>query len=630
MTQQHCFPPPPRPNFDRETGHPIEYRHDGTPFDPTTTDLTKPEGVDHYDPISGRPLDVHGRPIPNEHNPFGRWDFETAVEHRHGVDPSGHVIENRPVYDLNTGLPLRYDDFGNPLVPPTPTTKPPGVDHFDDRTGEPLDVFGEPVPGAVNPHQRPAYDDATGLPIHYDPHTGAPSLPQIHVDKPEGVHQYDPKTGDPLDENGDVVPGARNPHQNVDDKTLPDQPLHNFDPVTGVPLDKVDPVTGALEPITDLVPTHPANVVGFDPITGEPLDKDGKVVEDYDNPLGEHVFKNDVDLRDDVDPTGHVMSQRPMYDETTGKPITYDELGQPSLPATNLPKDPNIAGFDPDTGRPLDAAGKELPDARNPWQRPDYDTTNGLPIDYDKNGNPVPAPNVVVTVPPGVTSFDADTGRPLGVDGQPVDIENPFQRPEDREPKDGGDEGDDLRTQEENEGIEAEIAGEQGMPLLPETIDHTLVDPPVEGLPTTEPVGTTPAGTDLGTVGSSPFGGEASPVPQTQVPTTFPEPSSTTDPFGGAQTTVPVDEPFGTSQPSTPDTSSAPFQTTEPAPRAETREATEIPAQNSGGQEDLASSSSSHESSSSSDSGHEASSSSSSDSGSDSGAEASDDAVGVG
>lgn len=108
-------------------------------------------------------------------NPWGTHRFTTRLDDRTGVDPAGHVIAQRPDYDTDTRLPITYDPHGNPMVPLTDVEKPPSVDHYDPETGHPLDAHGHVVPGVENPHQRPAYDTETGLPITYDlPATGGP------------------------------------------------------------------------------------------------------------------------------------------------------------------------------------------------------------------------------------------------------------------------------------------------------------------------------------------------------------------------------------------------------------------------------------------------------------------------
>ncbi|TCK19868.1 hypothetical protein [Pseudonocardia endophytica] len=521
-----CFPTPKPFNFDPHTGLPIEYDTHGNPYSPIVlVDPPElPEGVTGYDPYTGKPLDEHGHPVYGEHNPFGQHTFTTRLEDRGGVDPAGHVIAQRPLYDTHNGQPIHYDENGVGMVNLIGVVLPEGVAGFDPYTGVPVDEHGEPVSGADNPHLRPQYDSETGLPITYDDH-GNPLVPNVHVENPPGVDGYDPITGQPLDEYGVPVEGAVNPNWRPEDRPEPEhEGLPNFDPETGFPLEYDE--HGNPYPAVDLgyTPTLPDGVAGYDPYTGEPVDEHGKVVEGVDNPHGDHTFTTNLSDREGVDPAGHVVAQRPMYDEDTGLPIYYDGQGQPYVFNVDTEKPDGVYRYDEKTGEPLDPFGHVVDGVENPYQRPNYDASTGRPIQYDQNGYQVPQPPVYLPPKPeDVVGYDPRTGEPVDEDGDPVDgainpwllDENDLMYPGPRTPE----EPEDLNQPNigEDDGTIVDEPGNTG-PFAPGT--EILVDPPVD---------------EMGEPGDI-FGKTESPAEPTDptVPTTEP-----TDPM--VPTTVPTD-----------------------------------------------------------------------------------------
>ncbi len=418
-----CFPTQKPFNFDPHTGLPIEYDAHGNPYSPIVfvTAPELPDGVTGYDPYTGKPLDEHGHPVHGEHNPFGQHTFTTDLEHRGGVDPAGHVIAQRPLYDDSTGLPIMYDEHGVGMIHQIGVIPPPGVASYDPYTGEPLDEHGEVVPGVTNPFRLPEYDTETGLPISYDDH-GNPLVPNVHVTNPPGVHGYDPISGKPLDEYGEPLEGAVNPNWRPEDRPEPEhEGLPNFDAHTGFPLEYDE--HGHPYPAVDLgyTPTLPDGVAGYDPHTGEPVDEHGKVVEGVDNPHGDHTFTTNLEDREGVDPAGHVVAQRPMYDEDTGLPVHYDGQGNPYVPNVDTEKPDGVYRYDEKTGEPLDPFGNVAEGVENPYQRPNYDASTGRPVQYDSNGYQVPLPPVYLPPQEGVEGFDPKTGEPVDSDGNPVE-----------------------------------------------------------------------------------------------------------------------------------------------------------------------------------------------------------------
>ncbi len=420
-----CFPPQKPFNFDPHTGLPIEYDEHGAPYSPIVfiTAPELPEGVSSYDPYTGKPLDEHGHPVHGEHNPFGQHTFTTDLEHRGGVDPAGHVIAQRPLYDEHTGLPIHYDEHGTPMVNLIDVVLPPGVSGFDPHTGEPVDENGDVVPGVTNPFRLPEYDTETGLPISYD-ENGNPLVPNVHVTNPPGVDSYDPITGQPLDEYGEPVEDAVNPNLRPEDRPEPEhETLPNFDPHTGYPVE-YDEHGNPYSPIVDIDPGYtqlPEGVAGYDPDTGVPVDEHGNPVEGADNPHGDYTFTTRLEDRDGVDPAGHVIEQRPMYDEESGLPIYYDSHGTPSVFRVDTEKPHGVESYDEKTGEPLDHEGNPVEGAENPYQRPNYDASSGRPVQYDSNGYQVPQPPVYLPPQEGVSSYDPKTGDPLDENGEVVE-----------------------------------------------------------------------------------------------------------------------------------------------------------------------------------------------------------------
>lgn len=419
-----CFPPAKPFNFDPSTGLPIEYDANG-PYCPIVfiTAPELPEGVASYDPYTGTPLDEHGHPVRGESNPWGQHEFTTRLGDRAGVDPAGHVIAQRPVYDEHTGLRIHYDEHGNGLVPLIDVVPPPGVVGYDPRTGEPLDEHGHVVEGVENPHRLPEYDAVSGLPITYDEH-GNPHVPSVVVVHPDGVHGYDPYTGEPRDEHGNPVEGAENPNQRPEDRTYPEDEhgLPNFDPHTGFPLEYDE--HGNPHPAVDLgyTPQLPDGVAGYDPDTGVPVDAHGEPVEGVTNPHGGHTFTTRLDDREGVDPSGHVIEQRPMYDDESGLPVYYDDHGTPYVFNVDVERPEGVYDYDPRTGDPRDEFGNVVDGVENPYQRPNFDTSTGRPITYDSNGYQVPAQTQIYFPPtPGVVSYDPRNGDPLDEHGDRVD-----------------------------------------------------------------------------------------------------------------------------------------------------------------------------------------------------------------
>ncbi|MDQ4117028.1 MAG: hypothetical protein M3235_08670, partial [Actinomycetota bacterium] len=316
---------------------------------------------------------------------------------------------------------IQYDEHGNGMINLIGVVPPPGVASYDPYTGEPLDEHGDPVEGVSNPFRLPDYDTETGLPITYDDNN-VPHVPNIPVHHPDGVHGYDPVTGEPLDEHGNPVEGAVNPHQRPEDRVEPEhEGLPNFDPQTGLPLeyDEHGNPYPAVDP--DDTPLLPEGVAGYDPHTGEPVDEHGKPVEGAENPYGEHTFTTRLEDRDGVDPAGHVVAQRPMYDEDTGLPVYYNDDGKPYVFNVHPEKPDGVYTYDEDTGEPLDQHGNPVEGAENPYQRPNYDTSTGRPVQYDSNGYQVPQPPVYLPPQEGVASYDPKTGEPRDEEGNPVE-----------------------------------------------------------------------------------------------------------------------------------------------------------------------------------------------------------------
>ena len=203
------------PNFDPQTGLPLEYDADGNPYPAVTPDDAPilPEGVAGYDPNTGEPVDENGKVVEGEDNPYGEHTFTTNLEDREGVDPSGHVVAQRPMYDEDSGLPIYYNGRGSSRTRSNvDTEKPEGVYTYDEKTGEPLDQHGKPVEGAENPYQRPNYDTSTGRPVNYDQNGYQVPQPPVYLPpQPEDVAGYDPQTGEPVDSDGNPVEDATNP-----------------------------------------------------------------------------------------------------------------------------------------------------------------------------------------------------------------------------------------------------------------------------------------------------------------------------------------------------------------------------------------------------------------------------------
>jgi hypothetical protein len=341
------------PNFDPHTGLPIEYDEHGNPYsplpnvDPGYTQL--PEGVAGYDPHTGEPVDEHGKPVEGAENPYGEYTFTTRLEDRDGVDPAGHVVAQRPMYNEDTGLPVYYDEHGQPYSFNVHPEKPEGVHTYDEKTGEPLDEHGHPVEGAENPYQRPNYDASTGRPVQYDQNGYQVPQPPVYLPpQPDDVAGYDPRTGEPVDEHGEPVEGATNPwllDENdifyprpwvpISEHVLPDgeEFQAEVEPTDErgdtLPTEPLEP--GPFVPETEVLVDPPVDELGEpgdifgrtespDPTT-EPIDPTTDPTAPVTEPKAEEVTVPEQRDTDDADPFAHTESPK----ETTVATKSDDE-----------------------------------------------------------------------------------------------------------------------------------------------------------------------------------------------------------------------------------------------------------------------------------------------------------------
>jgi hypothetical protein len=212
------------------------------------------------------------------------------------------------------------------------------------------------------------------------------------LEKIEVKCRYDPNSGRPIDpETNQMIPINPSTFQPTDPETGEIYP-GTFDPQSGQPIDPY-----SLEPL--LTKFHPMNGVPIDPLTEEmyPIDKATKRPKD---PLTGKL------LPGTFDPTSRIPID----------PISQKKFDQPPQLTEQLPMqiEPEILDkaqitFNPDTGRPLDSKGDELP--LNKTGNPFIPKTKEiLPMTFDIETGRLTNPNTGKPVPP---SYDIFTGRPI-------------------------------------------------------------------------------------------------------------------------------------------------------------------------------------------------------------------------
>jgi len=389
----------------------------------------------HFDPKSGKPVDPKSKKPVKEPELPTEDDKKKWVPTRVLNDPAYEQFNKDPSAFINGGMPgenpPNQPDYSNPnqspseviagnpgKLPKNPAQNIPDElnrrpgGRYNPATGCPIDPdYGMEYP--IDDKTKQPYDPRTGenRPGLFDPISGQPILPETGEVLPAA---FDFKTGRPIDVNtGEVAPINSVTGQCTHPETgvvLPDK----YDPKTGR---KIDPKTNA--PV-------PAN---YDTTSGRPI-----------NPETGEVYPIKSDSGRPFDPqTGRVFPGQ--YDPKSGKPV---------IPGTTEPS--NHSSFDPDTGRPLDKAGKPFPlnengvpvDPVTKEEKPGcFEPTTGrqqdpvsgdlAPMRYDPNcGRPIdpvtehPLPINSETNQPfnprtGETypgTFSPETGMPIGTNGE--------------------------------------------------------------------------------------------------------------------------------------------------------------------------------------------------------------------
>jgi hypothetical protein len=313
-------------------------------------------------------------------------------------------------HDPTTGqtFPGKFDKEANRQL--DPTTNKPIPAFFDPKTGIPIGRDGKEFP--INPDTgRPTHPvSKQAMPGVFDPKTKQPVHPDTREPFQATPGSYCPNTGRPKDKNGNLVPIHPTTFRPTDPETSEEYP-GCFDPQTNQP---IDPYT--LEPIYQQ----------YDVQTGLPLDENGEFLPIDSKTLHPQNPKTKQLLPGSFDPLTGV----PVHPDTKEKFL--QPPGAAVMPVPTLGEDPadeeEVIGviFNPDTGRPIDATGKEIPLNKN--GNPEHPITKQVfPMDFDKDTGRVIDPETKKPVP---TNYDPFTGRPIDSEtGKPYEIDPKTRRP---------------------------------------------------------------------------------------------------------------------------------------------------------------------------------------------------------